>query len=554
MKSESAENRNQKKQSNKSKQNHSNSHLQDGDPKREFALTERLMSSGPTKPEADVGKLSGSGANCDGKELPLTTRLKMYALLLSVLYLALHYRQHDPNNGLWFNVRIKGNLWPLERLLNYEKFKERYPRIRSNQYKRLSEHSRRFLIFNQDLISIGKHNMAYILGKHSYYMRQSPFKSDRTKLEQMDVLNQLDEFNLAQILEASRMLDQTGQPVAPPKNAESINFKSPYVKEKEIGKLKSSFFSSSSLDKPVRGHQSSKSSVAELEKSNHLNRWFNRLVQGDSFFEIPNFPLDQQPNPAKITHIDSDLRSCSDEIRDQGSCGACYAFSWLSYVEWHYCKQSGGNKLEFSPQHIVDCGYKAKLGGCTEGLLKNTQAFSQVYGLELEKNYPYKRKEGLCKREQGEFQIKSKLTRIKVDRGEWEKVLMEQPILLEVHLPADVLSYSRGVHPGLNCDHNLGHGMILVGYGSQDGVPYWLLKNSMGRKWGENGYLRLSREAPMNQCFATGFIAKIKFKSLSDEAYDNFYDSLEFEPTVQPEESRVVDKNAKETIQKLNDF
>lgn len=474
-------------------------------------------------------------------ESPILTKIKIYSLFLLLLYMAVHFRRDD---NLWSSMgRIKGNLWPLERLLNYKQFKERYPRIvnLSLNKRPFTEDSRRFLIFNQDLISLAKHNVAYILGKQSYYMRQSPFKSDRTNLEQMDVLNQLDEFNLAQILEASRMQDAEGQQVSAPK-ADSIKFKSPYVKRNEDGKATrrtTSSFSSTTYDRPVRGVPSS----AELEKSNNVNRWLKRLVKGDEYFEIPNFPLDQQPDPSRVTHIDSDLRDCSGEIKDQGSCGACYAFSWISYVEWHYCKQSGGQKLDFSEQHIVDCGHKAKLGGCVEGLLKNAQAFSQVFGLVLERDYPYRKKQGQCKREQGDIQIKSQLTRIKVDRAEWEQVLKEQPILLEVHLPSDILAYSRGVHPGLNCNANLGHGMLLVGYGSQEGKPYWLLKNSMGKHWGENGYLRLSREAPMKECFATGFVFKIKFKSLNEEQYNQFYDSIQFEPTVQPEETKIINND-----------
>lgn len=438
------------------------------------------------------------------KPITFLTKLKKYCLLFLVLFLAIYCRQNE------FRKRPT-KLWPLESLLNYENFKARYPRIQTFRTKP-SEDSRRHLLFNLDLISLGRHNLAYLAKKYSYYMRQSPFKSDRTSLEQMDVLNQLDQFNLQQILEASRLQDENGQPI-----------------DKEYYR-----------DKPVRG-LTIKGEGADVEIGNDLNRWFKRLVKGNSYFDIPNFPLDKQPNPNKITHIDSDLRYCSSDIHDQGQCGACYAFSWNSLAEWHYCRQNNGKLIDFSEQHIVDCGYKTKLEGCTEGLLKNVRAFSQVYGFELEQKYPYKKKEGQCKNENGSIGVKTQLTRVVVDRNEWEQILKEQPILLEVHLPDDILSYSRGVHPGTNCNKQLGHGMVLVGYGRQEGVPYWLLKNSMGKHWGENGYLRLSRDAPMKECFATGFILKFKFKTLPEDNYNDFYDNIKFQPTVEKEETRVVD-------------
>lgn len=446
------------------------------------------------------------------KEVPILTKIKMYSLLFLVLFLAIYCRDKS-------HYRKKPTaLWPLERLLNYEKFKARYPRIQNIRTKP-SEDSRRHLLFNLDLISLGRHNLAYIAKKHSYYMRQSPFKSDRTSLEQMDVLNQLDEFNLQQILEASRRQDDNGRPI-------------------EYG---------DGLDKPVRGLKR-KAEGAQLENSNDVERWFKRIFKGDSYFDIPDYPLDEQPDPSKVTHIDSDLRYCSRDIHDQGSCGACYAFSWNSLAEWHYCRQAK-KIVDFSEQHIVDCGYKVKLDGCLEGLLKNVRAFSQIYGFELEKNYPWKKKQGNCRKEDGSVEVSTQMTRVIVDRTEWEEILKEQPILLEVHLPDDILSYSRGVHPGHNCNKELGHGMLLIGYGREQGVPYWLLKNSMGKKWGENGYLRLSRDAPMKECFATGFITKFKFKSLPEENYIDFYDNIKFKPTVKAEETRIVDNSLNQLLE-----
>lgn len=430
---------------------------------------------------------------------------KVFCCLLLALYIRYSLWDTSDDDGLaWSGSRLRHHPLPL---LNYANFKAKFPR-----YKRAKpvEDTRRQLLFTTDLLAVGEQIMSKISGAKPVqkWAQQSPFKSDRTLDEQLDVLSQLDEFNVTQILSALDVLQQQQQ--QPP------------------------------LDLPVSGPG------AEVEKGNRLQRWLVRSVKSDSHFEIPDYPLDQQPEPAKVTHIDADLRHCSSEIYQQGDCGACYAFSWKSLAEWHYCRQSQGSKqINFSAQHVVDCGGLANLKGCVEGYLTDAKEFSQKFGFYLADEYPYKAKQKVCKNPRGSVEVNvAEFRRVKVDREQWERTLEEQPILLEVHLPSDVLSYQRGVHPGTNCDPRKAHGMLLVGHGRQEGVPYWILKNSMGRRWGENGYLRLSRDAPMSQCFKTGFVAKFKFKSLDDESYHDFYENLKFEPEEQQVQTRAAGKGA----------
>ena len=60
--------------------------------------------------------------------------------------------------------------------------------------------------------------------------------------------------------------------------------------------------------------------------------------------------------------------------------------------------------------------------------------------------------------------------------------------------------YNRGVFSG-KCGHQLNHGVVGAGYGTQDGKGYWIVKNSWGSSWGMSGYIWLSQNGDGNgQC------------------------------------------------------
>jgi len=182
-------------------------------------------------------------------------------------------------------------------------------------------------------------------------------------------------------------------------------------------------------------------------------------------------------------------------VKDQKSCGSCWAFSAISNIESLYAIKNK-NIITLSEQQLVDCDKVD--AGCQGGWMDNAFDFlTKNGGVMGDVDYAYKAVKSTCTFNQSK--VKVQLNGFKdIDSNEEtiKKVVFENGPLSVAVNATPFQFYTGGIlTPTVqSCNpQQLNHGVVIVGYGSENGKNFWIIRNSWGAKWGEQGYIRLAR-------------------------------------------------------------
>ena len=235
---------------------------------------------------------------------------------------------------------------------------------------------------------------------------------------------------------------------------------------------------------------------AEFRKR-HVGKVFTRLrtkisYSCDDFGFCSDHSIPEKLRDNLPTTWDWTTRGAVTPVKNQQSCGSCWAFSTTGALEGLHAITKG-NLTSFSEQELVDCSGSFGDQGCFGGLMDDAFQFVKQKGICTEKSYPYEARDDTCKNCKSIFKIGGYHDVPTKQESALQNAAYTQPI--SVAIEGDHPSfqfYSSGVYDG-DCGYTLDHGVLVVGWGVESGKDYWKVKNSWGGSWGDEGYILLAR-------------------------------------------------------------
>lgn len=184
-------------------------------------------------------------------------------------------------------------------------------------------------------------------------------------------------------------------------------------------------------------------------------------------------------------------------VKNQGKCGSCWSFSAAGALEGAWAI-STGQLFNFSEQQLMDCSRRYGNMACNGGLMDKAFEYAIDNGMCKLEDVPYDAHSEYCTQtiknceKVGHFNNCFKIP------ANNERLLREavyrNPVAVSIEADTKTFQfYKSGILDSTNCGTELDHGVLAVGYGEEDGKKYWIVKNSWGSEWGENGYVRIGR-------------------------------------------------------------
>ncbi|KAI5056357.1 hypothetical protein GOP47_0028175 [Adiantum capillus-veneris] len=198
--------------------------------------------------------------------------------------------------------------------------------------------------------------------------------------------------------------------------------------------------------------------------------------------------------------IDWRTRGAVTPVKNQGRCGSCWAFAVVGAVEGTQAI-STGKLISGSEQQLTSCAPTSTGNGCNGGPRLSTLDWVINNGLASEEDYPYfsgnAGDPGVCKdpKPPVSLQISGQVRVSANNEMALLIALADRPVAISMQSDTrDFQLYTHGIFTGEGCSPpRTGHAMVVVGYGTENGSDFWIVKNSWGANWGESGYIRVMR-------------------------------------------------------------
>jgi len=218
------------------------------------------------------------------------------------------------------------------------------------------------------------------------------------------------------------------------------------------------------------------------------------------FPEIPYTYRRHRTSPPRLPYsLDWRDHEVVTPVKNQGQCGSCWTFSATGAMEAAWALKTG-NLVSLSEQQLIDCVKQDQ--GCNGGQMDDAFEYAMHTPICPDTEEPYEARDDTCQK--CPSKIRFSACRDIPPNNQLalkEAVALYGPVSVSIEADQSYFRlYTGGIITDTRCGTNLDHGVLIVGYGEDPTTSqkYWLVKNSWGPDWGENGYVRIARSDSEN--------------------------------------------------------
>ncbi|CAF1095581.1 unnamed protein product [Brachionus calyciflorus] len=208
---------------------------------------------------------------------------------------------------------------------------------------------------------------------------------------------------------------------------------------------------------------------------------------------ISDIPRKKKLNQARqIAAFDWRDTGYVTSVKDQQNCGGCWAFAATGAIETQWAIYYGRLR-NLSEQNLIDCVVGNY--GCNGGVMQLAYDYVRSNGgINGAVKYPFLGVASNCKYFT-DSPVANVSSYVRIERG--NEVGLEQavreygPVSVGINASPDFVNYNGGIYNASDCTDRLNHAVLIVGFNNVNNPPFWIVKNSWGSWWGENGYIRI---------------------------------------------------------------